>query len=67
MAEKKADPNKLRNFSGYYIYFIKNIGSKNQFVAKYDFYDPNTKLSGDAAKNESELQDTYTCMAILSE
>jgi hypothetical protein len=52
MAQKKADPNKLKNFSGYYFYFIKNIGPKNQFVAKYDFYDPNTKLSGDAAKNE---------------
>ncbi len=48
-AQKQADPNKLNNFSGYYIYFIKNVGPKNQFVAKYDFYDPNTKLSGDAA------------------
>ena len=46
---RKADPNKINNFSGYYVYFIKNIGQKNQFVAKYDFYDPNTKLSGDAA------------------
>jgi hypothetical protein len=52
MAAKKADPNKYKNFSGYYIYFIKNIGSKNQFVAKYDFYDPNTKLKGDAAKSD---------------
>ncbi len=52
IAQKKADPNKLRNFSGYYIYFIKNIGSKNQFVAKYDYYDPNTKLSGDPANND---------------
>ncbi len=50
-AQKMADPNKINNFSGYYIYFIKNIGPKNQFVAKYDFYDPNTKLSGDAARN----------------
>jgi Phosphate-selective porin len=49
MAAKKADPNKVNNFSGYYVYLIKNIGQKNQFVAKYDFYDPNTKLSGDAA------------------
>jgi phosphate-selective porin len=49
MAQKMTDPNKLNNFSGYYIYFIKNVGPKNQFVAKYDFYDPNTKLSGDAA------------------
>ncbi len=52
MVQKKADPNKLRNFSGYYFYLIKNVGPKNQFVAKYDFYDPNTKLSGDAAKND---------------
>ena len=52
IAQKKADPNKLRNFSGYYIYFIKNIGSKNQFVAKYDYYDPNTKLLGDPANND---------------
>jgi hypothetical protein len=49
MAAKKADPNKVNNFSGYYVYLIKNIGPKNQFVAKYDFYDPNSKLSGDAA------------------
>lgn len=48
----KTDPNKIRNFSGYYVYFIKNIGNRNQFVAKYDFYDPNTKLSGDAAKGD---------------
>ncbi|MCE5346566.1 MAG: OprO/OprP family phosphate-selective porin [Bacteroidales bacterium] len=47
-----ADPNKYKNFAGYYIYFIKNIGSKNQFVAKYDYYDPNTKLSGDAASKD---------------
>ena len=52
LADMRKDPARLRNFSGYYIYFIKNIGPKNQFVAKYDYYDPNTKLSGDAAKNE---------------
>ncbi|TAL65274.1 MAG: hypothetical protein EPN88_09785 [Bacteroidetes bacterium] len=52
MAQKKADPNKLKNFSGYYIYFIKNIGPKNQFVARYDYYDPNTKLKGDAAGSD---------------
>ena len=48
----KTDPNKTRNFSGYYIYFVKNIGNKNQFVAKYDYYDPNTKLSGNAAGSD---------------
>jgi hypothetical protein len=52
LAARRADPTKLRNFTGYYLYFIKNIGPKNQFVAKYDFYDPNTKLSGDAAKGD---------------
>lgn len=48
----KTDPNKTRNFRGYYIYFVKNIGLKNQLVAKYDYYDPNSKLSGDAAKSD---------------
>jgi phosphate-selective porin len=49
VAQKLGDPNKVRNFSGYYIYLIKNIGSKNQFVARYDYYDPNTKTSGDGS------------------
>lgn len=51
MAQMLASPSLYNNFSGYYIYFVKNIGPKNQFVAKYDYYDPNTKLSGDAAGN----------------
>ena len=50
--QMKADPNKLRNFTGYYIYFIKNIGPKNQFITRYDYYDPNNKLDGDAAGND---------------
>jgi len=33
-------------FSGYYIYFIKNIGKKDQFAFRYDYYDPNTDISG---------------------
>jgi hypothetical protein len=52
LAQKKVDPNKVRDFSGYYIYLIKNIGPKNQFVVRYDYYDPNTKVKGDEAKNE---------------
>jgi hypothetical protein len=52
LSDMRKDPTRLRDFAGYYVYLIKNIGSKNQFVAKYDYYDPNTKLSGDAAKNE---------------
>jgi phosphate-selective porin len=50
--QKIANPNIYYDFSGYYIYFIKNIGPKNQFVARYDYIDPNTKLSGDAAGNQ---------------
>ena len=52
IAQKLADPNKVKNFNGYYLYLIKNIGSKNQLVARYDYYDPNSKLSGDATKND---------------
>lgn len=51
-AQMIADPNKNRNFSGYYIYLIKNIGSKNQAVARFDYYDPNTKLSGTSAGSD---------------
>jgi hypothetical protein len=36
-----------RNFAAGYIYLIQNIGeTKNQLVVKYDWYDPNTKVSG---------------------
>lgn len=34
------------NFSGYYVYFIKNLGKKNQFAFRYDSYDPNTDIKG---------------------
>jgi hypothetical protein len=40
-------PNIQRNFMGYYIYLIKNIGKRNQLALRYDYYDPNTKLKGD--------------------
>ena len=49
MAQKKASPNLYNNFAGYYITLVKNVGAKNQAVVRYDYYDPNTKLSGDAA------------------
>ena len=39
-------PAQVKNFSGYYIYLVKNIGKKNQLAFRYDVYDPNTKLSG---------------------
>jgi phosphate-selective porin len=50
--DSKANPFKTRNFMGYYVYLIKNIGKRNQFVVRYDYYDPNTKLTGDDAARE---------------
>ncbi len=39
-------PNFQNNFAGYYLYFIKNLGKKNQFALRYDYYDPNTDVKG---------------------
>lgn len=44
-----------RIFGAYYIYLIQNIGmSKHQLVIKYDWYDPNIKVSG------NEIQKKYS-------
>lgn len=43
-------PNFQNNFAGYYVYLIKNIGSKNQFAFRYDYYDPNTDITGSDVK-----------------
>ncbi|HSN49777.1 MAG TPA: hypothetical protein VLR52_01005, partial [Bacteroidales bacterium] len=40
-------PNIIKKFQGYYVYLVKNIGKKNQFAVRYDYYDPNTDLKGD--------------------
>jgi phosphate-selective porin len=58
--DSKANPYKIKNFTGYYAYFIKNIGKRNQFVARYDYFDPNTKLSGDVAGKDL----TYSTLAL---
>jgi hypothetical protein len=34
-----------RSFSGFYAMLVKNIGTEWQFAAKYDSYNPNTKIS----------------------
>lgn len=37
----------VRHFNGAYFYFLQHLGStKYQFVMKYDWYDPNTRVSG---------------------
>jgi hypothetical protein len=35
-----------RNFSGFYINYVQNVGMSNQFVLKYDEFDPNTDVTG---------------------
>lgn len=37
----------IRNFDGAYFYFLQHLGSNQlQLLVKYDWYDPNTKVSG---------------------
>lgn len=37
----------MRNFDGAYFYFLQNLWSpQHEFVVKYDWYDPNKKISG---------------------
>ncbi len=37
----------IRNFNGAYFYFLQNLFSvRNQVIIKYDWYDPNTDVSG---------------------
>ncbi|SKB84141.1 porin [Dyadobacter psychrophilus] len=41
------DPLYVRNFDGAYFYFLQHLGSlEHQFVLKYDWYDPNKRVSG---------------------
>ncbi len=54
----KAEPTYLRNCSGAYLMLVQDLGKLPlSAVFKYDFYDPNTKVSGndiDASKNLGE-------------
>ena len=46
-APTTTDKTYIRNFNGAYFYFVQNIGqTKHQLVAKFDWYDPNTKVAG---------------------
>ncbi|MBA4311415.1 MAG: hypothetical protein C0417_02180 [Chlorobiaceae bacterium] len=42
---KKVTDIYMRNFNGWYLNFVQNIGLKNQFVAKYDVYTPNKDVT----------------------
>lgn len=47
-----------REFAAGYVYFIQNIGeTRNQLVVKYDWYDPNTKVSGDEIKTKVKINE----------
>jgi len=62
----EVNPTIRRNFIGGYVYLIKNIGKRNQFAFRWDFYDPNTKLSGNQIgvvgydASTSDIQTTTT-------
>jgi hypothetical protein len=46
-ANLPAEPVYIRRFNGMIVYFLQHIGSsRHQLVLKYDWYDPNTKVSG---------------------
>lgn len=53
----------IRKFNGAYFYFLQNFKNiKNQLVIKYDWYDPNTQVSGNdigkpgANVNEADIK-----------
>ncbi len=59
----------IRKFNGAYFYFVQNIlQTKHQLVLKYDWYDPNTSVSGDEiGKSGSKLNNNdlkYTTIGI---
>ncbi len=54
------EPTYIRNFDGGFFYFLQNIVNDDwELVVKYDWYDPNTKVSaGDIGKNGTNLSAT---------
>ncbi len=48
----------IRKFSGGYVYFIQNIGKYPvALVLKYDWYDPNTQISGNEINENNTMAD----------
>ncbi len=50
-----ASPVRQREFSGFYVMLVKNIGADWQFAAKYDSYMPNTAIGDDKVNATGEL------------
>ncbi len=44
-----------RDFSGFYVMLVKNITEQWQFAAKYDSYNPNTKIAESDIDNANDL------------
>lgn len=55
MSTDGSKPIRLREFAGYYVLFVKNLGTDWQFAFKYDSYDPNTKIADKDVTNENDL------------
>ena len=51
------------NFAGYYLYLIKNLGKKNQFAFRLDYYDPNTDITGKDVKVKGFTSSDATTLA----
>jgi len=54
--------NKVRDFKGFYAMLIKNIGVKNQLIARYDVWDPNTKMTGNTVNDATDLK--YSTLSV---
>jgi phosphate-selective porin len=53
--------NKVRKFDGFYLSLTKNVGKLFQAAVRYDSFDPNTKLSGNAVTRVDDLKyNTWT-------
>jgi len=49
----------IRNFNGGYVYFIQNIlHSRHEIVVKWDYLDPNTKVSGNEITSKVNTRST---------
>jgi phosphate-selective porin len=48
--------NKVRNVEGFYLSLIKNVGKNNVASMRFDGFDPNAKLSGDAITSKDDLK-----------
>ena len=54
-SEDGSVPLRMRKFSGWYVYFIKNIGYDWKAVVKYDTYNPNTAINANDIKETGDL------------